>query len=104
MSGGNSDYIRVNHASLDQAASDLESAVKNTIRIIDDLANKLKPLEQWEGSAKESYLNAKKVWDAAITDLAGIATQTQQAVLDANTNYQDVDKKAAGYFDGMSIG
>ena len=101
---GNIDYIRVNHASLDQAAGDLESAVRDTIRVIDDLATRLKPLEGWEGSAKEAYLRAKRVWDAAITDLTGIATQTQRAVLDANASYREVDKVAAGYFDGMSIG
>lgn len=101
---GNSDYIRVNHASLDQAAGDLEAAVRSTVRTIDDLASRLKHLESWEGSAKESYLAAKRVWDAAIADLAGVATQTQQAVLEANARYRDVDRRAAAYFDGMSIG
>lgn len=104
MSGGNSDYIRVHHASLDQAAGDLAAAVNQTIGIIDDLASRLKPLEAWEGTAQQSYASAKKVWDAAIGDLTGIAAQAQQAVLEANSSYRDVDRRAAGYFDGMSIG
>lgn len=98
------DIIRVNHASLEAAADSLRTAVSQSISTIDDLAQKLKPLENWEGTAKDAYVQAKATWDQAIQHLNEIGQQTHVAVSDANTNYQDVDKKAAGYFDGMSIG
>ena len=96
----NLDGIRVNHAGLDTAASDLMQAVKNIDDRLNRLESELAPLRSdWDGQAQQAYQVAKQKWDGAINEMRNILAQTSQAVSQSNQEYAAADKRGAAAFD-----
>ena len=95
----NLDGIRVNHASLDQASSDMMQSVKQIDDRMNRLESELEPLRSnWAGNAQQSYIVAKAKWDTAIQDMRDLLNQSQSTVTESNSQYMAADKRGAAHF------
>lgn len=93
------DGINVQHGKLDQGAADAIQAAKDIEARLDALENELNPLKNdWIGSAKLAYDDAKAKWDQAIADMILLLQQAGQGVSDSNAEYQAADKRGANRF------
>ncbi len=95
----NLDGIRVNHASLDQASSDMMQSVKEIDDRMNRLESELEPLRSnWAGNAQQSYTVAKAKWDTAIQDMRDLLNESQSTVTNSNAEYMAADKRGAAHF------
>lgn len=96
-----SNGLRVDHAGLDQAALDLQGAVRRIAARMDTLEAELEPLRsEWSGQAQQAYLRAKRVWDAALQEMTALLADTGRAVTQSNHDYRAADQRAASSFGG----
>lgn len=94
------DGIRINHAALDQAASDMGSASKAIDSRLEALEQELNPLRNdWSGQAQASYTQAKAKWDQQMRELNTILAQAGQTVATSNVDYAQADKRGAASFE-----
>lgn len=94
------DGLRVNHAGLDQAAEDLNTAVKRIDDRLNRLESELAPLRSdWTGNAQQAYVVAKTKWDSAMTEMKDLLAQTSAAVHQSNADYRAADQRGAASFD-----
>lgn len=94
------DGLRVNHAGLDQAADDLNSAVKKIDDRMERLESELAPLRSdWSGQAQSAYTTAKATWDAALQDMRNLLDDTSKTVTRSNAEYRAADMRGATSFD-----
>lgn len=95
------DGIKVNHAALDQAASDMLQTVKDIDDRMNRLESELAPLKSdWAGNAQNAYQIAKQKWDTAISEMRDLLNETHQTVGMSNQEYADADKRGAAAFGG----
>lgn len=91
--------LRVNHGQLDAAVQDIATTVKALDNRLNQLESELATLKSdWVGSAQQSYVAAKAKWDAAITHLNQVLTDTGTAVASANSEYAAADRRGANSF------
>lgn len=96
----NLDGIRVNHAALDQAASDMLKTVKDIDERMNRLESELAPLRSdWAGNAQQAYTVAKTKWDRAIQDMRDLLNESQLSVQQSNQDYMAADRRGAAHFD-----
>ena len=94
------DGLKVNHAALDQASSDMLQTVKQIDDRMNRLESELAPLKSdWIGSAQQAYTIAKQKWDTAINDMRNLLQESHQTVSQSNQEYADADKRGAAAFD-----
>jgi ESAT-6 family protein len=94
-----SDVITVDHAALQQAASDLARAVAASEERIERLGAELAPLDaEWYGSAQEAYLEAKAVWESAQREMRLLLARLSAAVISAQEAYRGADQAGARAF------
>ncbi|MBS43648.1 MAG: hypothetical protein CMH83_10910 [Nocardioides sp.] len=94
--------IRVNHAAMVECVDRMRTAVKEQRRhrqqFIDDMA----PLaEQWQGEAGQRWERVKQRWDGIVNDMDLFLQRAATSVEESHGEYIRVDKKTAGYWDGL---
>ena len=93
------DGMRVQHAALDQAASDMLRTVTDIDNRMNRLEAELAPLRsEWAGHAQQSYLDARATWDRAIGEMRDLLDESQRTVVRSNADYQAVDRRGAARF------
>ncbi len=93
------DGIKVNHAALDQASSDMMKGVEDINDRLNRLEAELKPLQSdWAGNQQASYYEAKRKWDTAINEMAQLLKETHLAVTSSREDYQTADQNGAKRF------
>jgi len=94
------DGLRVNHAGLDQAATDLGTTVKNIDDRLNRLESELAPLRSdWTGNAQQSYQVAKTKWDRAMQEMRDLLQETSTTVHQSNADYRAADQRGAASFE-----
>lgn len=94
-----SDVITVDHAALQQAATDLGRAVTASEERIERLAAELAPLRtEWYGAAQEAYLEARAVWESAQHEMRQLLARLGVAVTAAEEAYRTADQAGARAF------
>jgi len=94
-----SDIIAVDHAALQQAATDLRRAVTMSEQRIEQLAAELSPLgSEWFGAAQQAYLEAKAVWESAQLEMRSLLARLGVAVGAAEEAYRAADVAGARAF------
>ena len=94
------DGLRVNHAGLDQAATDLGTTVKNIDDRLNRLESELAPLRSdWTGNAQQAYVVAKTKWDTAMQEMKTLLADTSTAVVNSNAEYRAADARGAASFE-----
>jgi early secretory antigenic target protein ESAT-6 len=94
-----SDVITVDHAALQQAATDLARAVTASEERIGRLAAELAPLgAEWYGAAQEAYLEAQAVWESAQAEMRLLLARLGTAVGAAQEAYRSADQAGARAF------
>ena len=94
------DGLRVNHAGLDQAATDLGTTVKHIDDRLIRLESELAPLRSdWTGNAQQSYQVAKTKWDTAMQEMRDLLQETSTTVHQSNADYRAADQRGAASFD-----
>lgn len=95
----NLDGLRVDHAGLDQAASDLYEGVKKIDGRLNRLEQELSKLSaDWVGEGRGAYGTAKARWDAAMQEMKDLLDDTSKTVYQSNQEYRDADLRAAARF------
>ncbi|QBX55188.1 WXG100 family type VII secretion target [Nocardioides seonyuensis] len=95
------DGIQVQHGKLETGAADVIRAARDIEARLNTLEDELNPLKSdWHGGAKLAYDDAKKKWDAAMTDMITLLTQAGQGVDTSNAEYKSADSRGAGRFPG----
>ncbi len=93
------DGLRVNHAGLDTAATDLGTAVKKIDDRLNRLEQELAPLRSdWTGNAQQSYEVAKTKWDNAMMEMKSLLQETSNTVHQSNADYKAADQRGAASF------
>lgn len=96
----NLDGIKVVHASLEQAAADMQNTVKQIDDRMSRLEGDLNPLKSdWAGGAQVQYQAAKQKWDTAINDMRELLNETHISVSQSNQDYMAADKRGAASFE-----
>ena len=93
------DGIKVQHGNLEQGAADVLKSAKDIEARLDQLEGDLSPLKAgWNGHAKLAYDDAKKKWDAAMTEMTVLLRQASTGVESSNAEYKAADQRGAGRF------
>ena len=93
------DGLRVDHAGLATAASDLMGIVSRMDARMQDLEHQLEPLRtSWIGEAQSAYAVAKQRWDAAITEMRDLLEDTAHQVSRSDEDYRAADLRGARSF------
>lgn len=92
--------LQVTHATLEQAANDMQQTVRNIDARMDRLESELEPLRsQWAGAQQDAYTIAKAKWDAAILEMRTLLDDAHRQVHTANQSYADADRRGAARFE-----
>ena len=73
----------------------------------DDLRERLRhahrafELEQWQGEAGQRWERVKQRWDGIVNDMDLFLQRAATSVEESHGEYIRVDKKTAGYWDGL---
>jgi WXG100 family type VII secretion target len=96
------DGITVHHGGLDEGAAGMARGVRAIEDRLARLESELVALqgEGWSGSAQQAYVAAKAQWDRAVLDLKDLLARTAVAVVSANQEYRDADRRGAALFGG----
>lgn len=93
--------LKVGHAALDDAASDLRAAAAQIEAGLDDLARRLQGrAPEWTGSASDAFSDARRRWDAAMRDMKEVLHAIGQAVSVANDHYRSAELANTRRFGG----
>lgn len=95
-----SDYTAWNGSSMTQAEADLRLAYRGIKDELEDLEREVeKHLQQWTGTARESYTSAKSDWHTATDELNHILGTLGVAVRDIHDNYSQAERDNQTIFD-----
>jgi WXG100 family type VII secretion target len=87
--------IQVNFGALLQGQAGIAQTYSRLTSTLEQLEQDLNPMiRTWTGAAQESYLQAKKQWDEAATNLATVLNSIGKAVGDAHQNYTAAENAA----------
>lgn len=93
------DGIRVDHNKLAQGSADVIAAARAIESRLDNLESELAPLKNdWTGSAKQAYADAKAKWDQAMTEMIALLEQAGRNVETSNDDYRAADARGASRF------
>ncbi|MEX0427937.1 WXG100 family type VII secretion target [Nocardioides sp. DS6] len=95
------DYILVKHSSMDSARDAIKTAVNNLENHLNNMESDLKVLSDWQGDAQQAFETVKKQWHEVFQTMRLALAQHGQLVQDAQDGYNDADKKAQSYFEGI---
>lgn len=91
--------IRVDHAALERASTDLLSAATRVEGRLDQLEAELAPLRSgWGGVAQENYVVAQRQWDSAMAEMVTLLREFSVVVEEANQAYLAADRRGARRF------
>lgn len=92
--------IRVDHAGLQQAADDLVASARAIENRLDLMEQNLKKyVNEWSGDARDTYFRSKATWDECLRDMKKMLENTSAAVVRANDDYRNQDRKSASTFE-----
>ncbi|MGV0384380.1 WXG100 family type VII secretion target [Corynebacterium sp. 22_2729] len=88
--------IQYNFAQIANAADDINRG-NNTINgLLGDLKRDLQPMvNEWEGSAADSYAAAQKKWDESAREINDVLGQISRTVRQANDRMSEINTNAA---------
>lgn len=93
------DRIVVNFAALNQAASDINSALTTMRGQLEEADQTAKPLVQsWDGAAREAYEVRQTKWTQAANDIATMLGEIQKAVVDSADEFQNTENRNTQLF------
>lgn len=93
------DGIRVQHGKLETGAADVLKAAKDIEARLDNLESELNPLRNdWDGSAKQAYADAKSKWDQAMNEMIALLQSASKGVEASNAEYRAADTRGANRF------
>jgi WXG100 family type VII secretion target len=93
------DMLVVNFAALQQASSDIQSALNALTTQIAELERDAAPLvASWDGAAREAYDVRQARWRAAADDLSRILRDIKVALDESATDYQQTEQRNTGLF------
>ena len=93
--------IRINHASLQQAAADIRATMNQIETRLENLEKELAPLRSdWNGGQKDAYHQSKAKWDNAINEMNLLLRDTQRAVEESSAEFSRADARGAAKFGG----
>lgn len=96
----NLDGLRVNHASLDEAAQNMLNTVNQMGNRLNQLDVELKPLrDSWSGNQMQAYHQAKAAWDWAMQEMRDLLDESHKTVYQSNADYMAADNRGAGRFE-----
>lgn len=94
------DGLRVEHAALDTAATDMYETVGRIDDRLDRLETDLAPLRsQWAGAQQEAYRIAKAQWDGAMQQMRNLLDESHRTVYASNQDYTAADQRGASRFE-----
>lgn len=90
------EQIKVSFGQMAALQSDLAGGVAKINGQLEDLKSFLKPLvASWDGAAAAAYNSKQQQWDTAAADLNAVLNALQNAVGQANSQYQANESKTA---------
>lgn len=93
------DGIKVQHSKLETGAADVMKAAKDIEARLNTLEDDLNPLRNdWNGSAKQAYADAKIKWDRAMSEMILLLEQASRGVDASNAEYRAADTRGANRF------
>lgn len=93
--------LKVGHAALDDASSDLRMAAAQIEAGLDDLARRLQArAPEWTGSASDAFSDARMRWDVAMRDMKEVLGAISHAVSVANDHYRSAELANTRRFGG----
>jgi WXG100 family type VII secretion target len=93
------DGLKVVHGGLEAAAADLMGIVSRIDARMQQLERELEPLRtSWIGEAQSAYADAKRRWDAAITEMRDLLRDTAVQVTRSDADYRAADLRGARSF------
>ena len=91
--------IVIDHAALDMASSDLSQDGNYLQQALDKLDAEVQTLSaNWEGEAQAAYLQAKRKWSDAMTNIRATLAQISTAVQNTNERFAEIDKQGAAMY------
>lgn len=93
------DRLVVNFAALQQASTDIQTALNAMESGLDDARQTAQPLvSTWDGDARAMYDARQAKWTQAATDLSTMLRDIKRAVEDSAMNYQQTENRNANLF------
>lgn len=93
------DQLVVNFAAMQQAGTDIQSAINKLNGDLDQLESDAKPLvDTWSGEAQQAYFQRQKVWTDAATELSQMLRDIQRALVDSTADYDGTEKSNTQLF------
>jgi WXG100 family type VII secretion target len=95
----NDDNLVVNFHALNQASSDINSALgkmRSSLEQLESDAGKL--VATWAGDAQEAYGQRQRQWRAAANDLAQMLSDIRGALDESAGHYHSTEKKNTSMF------
>jgi WXG100 family type VII secretion target len=100
---GDSDFLKIQYETLQQAQTDLGVAYTAAKNAIDELRVKLdQSLGQWSGDAQTAYVQVKNDWDRAFGHMADVLAQAHVHMGNAHELYQQVERQNVSIWQGSS--
>jgi 6 kDa early secretory antigenic target len=92
--------IKVSFGSLEALAGDIGRRVGEIETDLNDLAGKIKNLEElWQGSASEGFQNTKNQWNQSADHLRQVLAKIETAVIQSTDGYRDVENRNSKRWD-----
>lgn len=97
--GGNDGSLVYNHGSMLSGAGVIRASVQRLQQQLADVEASFRPIEQtWTGEALNAYLERRKKWRDAATEIHRILGDVGDALEKSSHNMHATDKKAATFF------
>ena len=94
-----SDTLIVNFAALQQASTDIQSALNALASQLAELERDTAPLvATWDGAAREAYDVRQARWRGAADDLSRILRDIKVALDESATDYHHTEQRNIGLF------
>lgn len=91
--------ILVDTAAMMQAGDDIQKAITEMYRELDELDAAAAPLvASWEGQAKEAYIVRQRQWRGAADDLTQSLESIRRALLDSADGYSSTEVSNTNLF------
>jgi early secretory antigenic target protein ESAT-6 len=95
----NDDSLVVNFHALNQASSDINSALNKMRSSLEQLeSDAAKLVATWKGEAQDAYAQRQRQWRAAADDLAQMLSDIRGALDESSGHYNSTEKKNVGMF------
>ena len=93
------DTLVVNFVALEQASSDIGTAIATIGGQLDELERDAAPLvARWGGEARDAYAARQARWQRAAADLTAILRSIQQAIDESAADYLSTERRNASLF------